>query len=118
MNEDVITIRNMLQTINNVKNGLNPEVLEEWYSIIEKDAKSKCPENVKDSIKVIRNPALPLKFEFKSSKRALPWIISSIENHLEKMPFATRLYFQKLEEIIRDEAEQFYKKQSVDADFR
>ena len=56
----------MLQTINNVKNGLNPEVLEEWYSIIEKDAKSKCPENVKDSIKVIRNPALPLKFEFKS----------------------------------------------------
>ena len=118
MNEDVITIRNMVQAINNVKMGLYPEVLEKWYLIIEKDAKSKCPENIKDSIKVIRNPMLPLKFEFKASKRALPWIINSIENNLEKMPFATRLYFQKLEEIIRDESEQFYKKQSVDADFR
>ena len=53
---------------------------------------------------VIQNPDLPMKFEFKSSKRAVPYVIEAIESNLASMPFATRLYFQKLGEIIQAES--------------
>ena len=52
-----------------------------------------------------------MKFELKSSKRAIPYIIDSIEKSLDKMPVATKLYFLKLEEGIQKEYEDFYKKE-------
>ncbi len=41
-----------------------------------------------------------MKFEFKTSKRAVSYVFEAIEDNLPSMPFATRLYFQKLEELI------------------
>ena len=90
----------LVEIINDMKIGLDPDILARWYTVIEGDAKTMCPPNLKNSISVMRDPILPFRFEFKASKRALPWVIDAIERNLNNMPFATRMYFQKLEGII------------------
>ena len=50
-----------------------------------------------------------MKFEFKSSKRAIRYVVEALENNLNTMPFATRLYFQKFEEILEKEYGAFTK---------
>jgi len=103
-NIEVNTLNKLVETIRDVKNGLDPEVLASWYAVLEAEARALCPsEELQSSIVVVQNPDLPMKFEFKSSKRAIPYVIEAIENNLNSMPFATRLYFQKFEEIIQDE---------------
>jgi hypothetical protein len=44
-----------------------------------------------------------MKFEFKTSKRAVKYVIEAIDRNLPEMPTATRLYFQKLSELIQAE---------------
>lgn len=100
---EVNLINKLLNVINEIKYGLDPNVLADWYRIIEADAKALCPEELRESICVKQDPILWMKFEFKASKRAVPYIIEAIERNLNLMPFATRLYFQKLEEIIIQE---------------
>jgi hypothetical protein len=78
-------------------------VLAGWYNKVESDAKSKAPPHLVDSIQVVQDPLLPMKFEFKTSRRAVNFVIEAIEDNLRKMPTATRLYFQKLEELIQQE---------------
>jgi isocitrate dehydrogenase kinase/phosphatase len=98
------TLNKLVETIQDVKNGLDPDVVSRWYEILEAEAKVLCPnDELSSTISVIQNPDLPMKFEFKSSKRAIPYVIEAIENNLNSMPFATRLYFQKFEEIIEAE---------------
>ena len=93
-----------METIEDVQVGLDPRVLALWYGKIEKQARETCPtEELKKSIQVIQNPALPMKFELKASKRAIPYIIEAVESYANEMPFATRLYFQKFVEIIGQE---------------
>jgi hypothetical protein len=48
-----------------------------------------------------------MKFELKASRRAVRHVVEAIERNLREMPFSTRLYFQKLEEIIDNEAASF-----------
>jgi hypothetical protein len=103
-NTEVSALNRLVETIKDVQTGLDPDVLSSWYSILEAEAKSLCPtEELRASVRVIQNEDLPMKFEFKSSKRAIPYVIEAIENNLNLMPFATRLYFQKFEEIIQTE---------------
>ncbi len=101
---EVNTLHKLVETIQDVKTGLDPDVLASWYGILEADAKALCPsDELRDSITVVQNLDLPMKFEFKSSKRAIPFVVEAIENNLNAMPFATRLYFQKFEEIMEAE---------------
>ena len=57
-----------------------------------------------DSIGVVQDPIIQLKFEFMTSRRAIKYVIEAIERNLDAMPLATRLYFQKLSELIQAEA--------------
>lgn len=97
-------LNKLVETIEGAKVGLDSEIIAKWYAVIEADSKALCPTSeLRDSVRVVQNPVLPMKFEFKSSKRAIPYVVSAIESNLNDMPFATRLYFQKFEEIMQQE---------------
>jgi hypothetical protein len=105
---EIRTLNKLVETIQDVRTGLDPDVIARWYEILEAEAKSLCPsDELRQSIVVIQNPDLPMKFEFKSSKRAVPFVIEAIENNLNLMPFATRLYFQKFSEIMQSQVAKF-----------
>ncbi len=109
------TLNRLVETIEDAKNGLDPDVLASWYNVVEAEARSICPtEELRESIEVVQNPLLPMKFEFKSSKRAIPFVVEAIENNLTSMPFATRLYFQKFEEILAKELQDYLAKTALD----
>lgn len=101
--EESRVLERLLQEIENLKLGLDPNVLLGWYNKIESDAKASTPRHLVDSIQVIQDPILPMKFEFKTSRRAVKYVLEAIEENLNEMPTATRLYFQKLAEIIQQE---------------
>jgi hypothetical protein len=103
-NEEMLVLNKLLQDIEDLKLGLDPNVLAGWYQKIASDARSEAPGHLVDSIDVIQDPILPMKFEFKSSKRAVKYVLEAIDRNLEAMPMATRLYFQKLAELIQAEA--------------
>lgn len=98
-------IERLVKEIENLKLGLEPDVLAGWYGKIKNDAKAAAPAHLRDSIEVIQNPILPMKFEFRTSKRAVRYVLGAIERNLPAMPAATRLYFQKLSELIQAEME-------------
>ena len=102
-NEEMTVLNRLLQEIENVKLGLDPEVLAGWYNKVASDAKVEAPSYLTDSIDVVQDPILPMKFEFKTSKRAVKYVIEAIDRNLPEMPTATRLYFQKLSELIQAE---------------
>ena len=105
---EVKALDSLAETITDVTRGLDPEVLSRWYSIVESEARSLCPtEELRESIRVVQDPVLLMKFELKASKRAIPYVVEAIENNLSKMQFATRLYFQKFEEIMNKELERY-----------
>ena len=99
--EESRMIQRLVQEIENLKLGLDPDVLAGWYRKVESDAKANTPAHLRDSIQVIQNEILPMKFEFKVSKRAVTYVLEAIDRNLPAMPMATRLYFQKLEELIQ-----------------
>jgi hypothetical protein len=103
-NEEMLVLNKLLQEIENLKEGLDPNVLAGWYEKIADDAKAEAPRHLMDSIDVIQDPILPMKFEFKTSRRAVRYVTEAIERNLDGMPLATRLYFQKLSELIQAEA--------------
>ena len=94
-------IQRLVHEIERLKLGLDPDVLAAWYRKVEIDAKARAPPHLKDSIQVIRDPILTMKFEFRASKRAVDKVLEAIEANLSAMPLATRLYFQKLAELIQ-----------------
>jgi hypothetical protein len=95
---------------------LDIEVIASWYSVIESETKALCPtEELRESVSVVQNAYLPMKFELKASKRAIPYLIEVIENNLNSMPFATRLYFQKFEEILQAELSNYLKQDKLSA---
>jgi len=102
-NEEMLVLQKLLQEIENVKLGLDPDVLLGWYNKVASDAKVLAPGHLVESIDVVQDPILPMRFEFKASRRAVKYVLEAIEANLEKMPTATRLYFQKLGELIQAE---------------
>jgi hypothetical protein len=103
VDEESRLIERLVKEIDNLKLGLDPTVLAGWYSRVEAEAKSRAPEHLKDTIQVVQNEILPMKFEFKTSRRAVGYVLDAIDRNLEAMPLATRLYFQKLSELIQAE---------------
>lgn len=97
-------LNKLLQEIENLKLGLDPAVLAGWYNKVADDARSRAPGHLVDSIMVVQDPILPMKFEFKTSRRAVKYVVEAIDRNLEQMPLATRLYFQKLSELIEAES--------------
>ena len=103
-NEEMLVLNKLLKEIEDLKLGLDPTVLAGWYEKIKDDAKSEAPGHLVDSIDVVQDPILPMKFEFKTSRRAIKYVVEAIDRNLDGMPMATRLYFQKLSELIQAEA--------------
>jgi hypothetical protein len=103
-NEEMMVLNQLLKEIEDLKLGLDPAVLAGWYQKIASDARTEAPSHLVDSIDVIQDPILPMKFEFKTSRRAIKYVIEAIDRNLDGMPMATRLYFQKLSELIQAEA--------------
>jgi hypothetical protein len=102
-NEEMRVIENLVREIESLKQGFDPSVLSAWYKKIEGEAKASAPAHLRDSIEVIQNEVLPMKFEFKTSRRAVKYVLDAIDENLAEMPTATRLYFQKLSELIQAE---------------
>jgi len=102
-NEEMLVLNKLLQEIEDLKLGLDPSVLLGWYNKIASDARAEAPSYLVDSIEVLQDPILPMKFEFKTSRRAVKYVLDAIDSNLGEMPQATRLYFQKLSEIIQAE---------------
>jgi hypothetical protein len=103
-NEEMVFLNRLLQEIEKLKEGLDPNVLSGWYQKIASDARAEAPSHLTDSIDVVQDPILPMKFEFKTSRRAVKYVVEAIDKNLDEMPLATRLYFQKLSELIQAEA--------------
>lgn len=98
---------NLAMRVNNIikemQDGLVPEVLANWYRIVQGRARELCPEDLRDKIKIEQDPILYMKFRLNISKRTVPFVISAIEQTLPEMSYSTRLYFEKVQEIIIDE---------------
>ena len=103
-NEEMLVLNKLLREIEELKQGFEPNVLLGWYQKISSDARAEAPRHLQDSIDVVQDPILPMKFEFKTSRRAIKYVTEAIERNLDGMPLATRLYFQKLAELIQAEA--------------
>jgi hypothetical protein len=101
---EVRLIQRLVQEIERLKLGLDPDVLAAWYRKVEVDARARAPPHLRESIQVIRDPVLTMKFEFRTSRRAVDKVIEAIEANLPGMPMATRLYFEKLAELIQAQA--------------
>lgn len=101
---DKVVLNKLAGVVQDIKVGLDPEIITHWYKVIEEEAKQKSPPELCDTIKIVQDPVLWMKFEIKASRRVVKYIIDAIEKNLNSMPFATRLYFQKVEEIIEAES--------------
>ena len=97
----------MLKKIDNdvteLKDGLDPENLALWYDKIIKETKEMAPPWLVDKIKVKQDPILHMKFNIDISKRAVRYLMIAIENNLDDMPYSTRLYFIKVQDIMSSE---------------
>lgn len=93
----------MSSDIENLKDGLDPENIAFWYKKVIAEAKEMAPPWLVDKIGVRQDPVLYLKFNLDISKRAVRYLMITITNNLDSMPYSTRLYFLKVQEIISQE---------------
>jgi len=86
----------MSADISSLKEGLDPENIALWYKKVIGEAKEMAPPWLADKISVKQDSILYLKFNLDISKRAVRYLMVSIENNLDDMPYTTRLYFLKV----------------------
>ncbi len=102
-------INHMMQQIDNdvtnLQEGLHPENLAFWYSKIIKETKDMAPPWLQDKIKVKQDPILQMKFNLDISKRAVQYFMMAVEKNLDHMPYSTKLYFLKVQEIMEGEVD-------------
>ena len=103
-NIELKVLEQLAATIHDINLGLEPETLASWYEAIVAHAKEFAPEELKSSISVHQDSVLWMKFEVSCSRRAVQYMVEAIESNLHNMPFATRLYFQKVEELLTQES--------------
>ena len=84
----------------NLKDGLNPENISYWYEKIINETREMAPPWLTDKINVKQDPILPLKFDIDISKRAVRYFMQIVDANLDSMPYSTKLYFLKVEEIL------------------
>jgi hypothetical protein len=95
----------MSSDIINLKEGLDPENIAVWYKKVIDEAKEMAPPWLEDKINVKQDHILYLKFNLDISKRAIRYLMMAIENNLDDMPYTTRLYFLKVQEIVSNEVD-------------
>ena len=97
-------INNMMKKldidVSNLKQGLHPENLSYWYDKIIKETIDMAPPWLQDKIKVKQDPILHMKFNLDISKRAVRYFMIVVNNNLDDMPYSTKLYFLKVQEIM------------------
>lgn len=93
----------MSSDISDLKDGLDPKNIAFWYQKIIEEAKEMAPPWLVDKIDVRQDPILYLKFNLDISKRAVRYLMIAIANNLDDMPYTTRLYFLKVQEIVSQE---------------
>ena len=86
--------------IENLKGGLQPENLEYSYRKITDETIEILPPWLTDKINIRQDPVLPLKFNIDISKRAVRYFMQVIDYNLKNMPYTTRLYFMKVQEVV------------------
>lgn len=100
-------IKNMVKKFNsdvsNLKMGLHPENLSYWHDKIIKETIDMAPSWLQDKIKVKQDPILTMKFNLDISKRAVRYFMIAVDNNLDDMPYSTKLYFLKVQEIMETE---------------
>ena len=100
-------INNMMKKldtdVSNLKEGLYPENLSYWYDKIIKETIDMAPPWLQDKIKVKQDPILTMKFNLDISKRAVRYFMIVVDNNLDDMPYSTKLYFLKVQEIMGTE---------------
>ncbi len=89
--------------IANLKEGLDPENIAFWYKKVIVEAREMAPPWLVDKINVKQDPVLYLKFNLDISKRAVRYLMIAITNNLDNMPYSTRLYFLKVQDIVSQE---------------
>jgi hypothetical protein len=87
----------------NLKDGLNPKNISYWYEKIINETREIAPPWLTDKINVKQDPILPLKFDIDISKRAVRYFMQIVDANLDSMPYSTKLYFLKVEEILSSE---------------
>ena len=89
--------------VSNLKHGLYPQNLSFWYNKIIKETIEMAPPWLQDKIKVHQDPTLTMKFNLDISKRAVRYFMIVVDNNLDYMPYSTKLYFLKVQEIMSNE---------------
>ena len=89
--------------ITEFKQGLDPENIAYWYKKVISEAKEMAPPWLVDKIKVKQDPILHMKFNVDISKRAVKYFMMTIDNNIDQMPYSTKPYFLKVQEIMTDE---------------
>lgn len=102
-------INNMLEKIDSdvsmLKQGLQPENLAFWYDKIIRETREMAPPWLQDKINAKQDPILPMKFNLDISKRAVRYFMMVVDENLEYMPYSTKLYFLKIQEILDSETD-------------
>ena len=100
-------INNMMKKfdadVSNLQKGLHPENISYWYDKIIKETIEMAPPWLQDKIKVEQDPILTMKFNLNISKRAVRYFMIVVEENLDDMPYSTKLYFLKVQEIMSAE---------------
>ena len=89
--------------VSNLKQGLHPQNLSYWYGKIIKETIEMVPPWLEDKIKIQQDPILSMKFNLDISKRAVRYFMIAVDNNLDEMPYSTKLYFLKVQEIMSAE---------------
>jgi len=89
--------------VSHLQKGLHPESLSYWYNTIIKETIELAPPWLQDKIKVNQDPILPMKFNLDISKRAVRYFMIAVDQNLDTMPYSTKLYFLKVQEIMSAE---------------
>ena len=89
--------------VSNLKQGLHPQNLSFWCEKIIKETIEMAPPWLQDKIKVHQDSILTMKFNLDISKRAVRYFMIAVENNLDAMPYSTKLYFLKVQEVMATE---------------
>ena len=105
--EEMAILNHMMKKLDNdvttLKEGLHPKEISFWYDKIIRETKEIAPPWLQDKINVKQDAILPMKFNLDISKRAVRYFMIAIDDNLEQMPYSTKLYFLKVQEIMASE---------------
>ena len=91
------------KSIQNLRSGLEPEILAYWFKQIEYQTIEKVERELKDKIHFEQDRVLWMKFNINISIRAIPIVLETIENNISLMEYSTGLYFRKIQYILLEQ---------------